>query len=70
MINGLLRWRSILYYPNIPFGNRKPTLFHNSAALFQHLIKFNLSDIGEGIAEVQLKEWYANETIILFTYYR
>ena len=29
---------------------------HNSQ-IWQKLVQFKLSDIGEGIAEVQLKEW-------------
>ncbi|XP_060602359.1 lipoamide acyltransferase component of branched-chain alpha-keto acid dehydrogenase complex, mitochondrial-like [Ruditapes philippinarum] len=33
---------------------------HVSACL-NELVQFNLSDIGEGIREVQIKEWYVNE---------
>lgn len=33
-------------------------LFLHSSASWQKLVQFNLTDIGEGIAEVELKEWH------------
>uniref|UniRef100_A0A183CFI9 Dihydrolipoamide acetyltransferase component of pyruvate dehydrogenase complex n=1 Tax=Globodera pallida TaxID=36090 RepID=A0A183CFI9_GLOPA len=35
-------------------------LFHSSKLLYK-LVQFNLSDIGEGIADVQVKEWHVKE---------
>ncbi|EGT43017.1 hypothetical protein CAEBREN_25669 [Caenorhabditis brenneri] len=35
--------------------------FHTAKASFLPIVQFKLSDIGEGIAEVQVKEWYVKE---------
>ncbi|CAO4365047.1 unnamed protein product [Caenorhabditis nigoni] len=35
--------------------------FHTAKAAFLPVVQFKLSDIGEGIAEVQVKEWYVKE---------
>ncbi|CAI2342134.1 unnamed protein product [Caenorhabditis sp. 36 PRJEB53466] len=35
--------------------------FHTARVAFLPVVQFKLSDIGEGIAEVQVKEWYVKE---------
>ncbi|EPB67099.1 2-oxo acid dehydrogenase acyltransferase [Ancylostoma ceylanicum] len=40
--------------------------FHLSRAAFLPIIQFKLSDIGEGIAEVQIKEWQVGDTVSQF----
>nr|XP_022317955.1 lipoamide acyltransferase component of branched-chain alpha-keto acid dehydrogenase complex, mitochondrial-like [Crassostrea virginica] len=37
-----------------------PRLFHSSRVVFGDIEQFNLSDIGEGIREVHIKEWFVN----------
>uniref|UniRef100_A0A1Q3EXG2 Dihydrolipoamide acetyltransferase component of pyruvate dehydrogenase complex n=1 Tax=Culex tarsalis TaxID=7177 RepID=A0A1Q3EXG2_CULTA len=43
-----------------PWSSTLPAQFHTSSVLDKH-VSFNLSDIGEGIREVTVKEWFVKE---------
>lgn len=49
--------RRRLFPTNASFIHQRINFLHNSAS-WKKLVQFNLSDIGEGIAEVQVKEWF------------
>ncbi|XP_012886850.1 PREDICTED: lipoamide acyltransferase component of branched-chain alpha-keto acid dehydrogenase complex, mitochondrial [Dipodomys ordii] len=49
-----------LRYPSFKYGHPRHFL-KTSAALQGQIVQFKLSDIGEGIREVTVKEWYVKE---------